>query len=332
MEFMLSPKQPSKLRGFPGLLIFIIIFLLAFLCFAAGRYIESLAAPSFFSILLFILSGGVALTTIVLYLSELANHLSHCSGKLDQSLETQARHQTQLLQISQGVRISDKAKEIVFRDAEQIEMGEAVLYKLHQHDFDSAEAMIQAMEVQPRYSELAARLKKMSDKYRTATEEGRISQIIQYINGLLDQHLWSQAAAQIKNLIIMFPHSEKANMMTARLQERKNRYKRKLLLDWDKAVQSKQTDRSLEILKELDLYLSAADALALRESAASVFKTKLHNLGVEFQMAVSEKNWTQVLRAAKQIAQNFPNSRMAAEIRSKMDILQERARQADHLQ
>jgi hypothetical protein len=97
---------------------------------------------------------------------------------------------------------------------------------------------------------------------------------------------------------------------------------------WDEAVQSKDTDRSLEILKELDMYLTPTEGLALKESASSVFRTKLHNLGVQFALAVTERKWADALAAGQQIVRDFPNSRMSHEIRSKMDILQERARLA----
>lgn len=331
MDFMTSPKQSSHFRRFPWLPLFSGLFLLAFLCFMLGKYIESLTFLGSVSILLFIFLGGFGFIISLLFLSELTGLLRQFSEKLDQGIEAQNRQQTLLLKISQGSRVSDRAKEIIFRDAEQIEIGEAVLGKLHQHDFESAQAMLDAMAGEPRYKELAARLSQMADRYRTATEEGRISQIIHHINGLMDKHLWTQAAAQIENLLTMFSFSEKAKQMPAKLQERKNLYKRTLLAEWDKAIRNKETDRSLEILKELDLYLTPAEALALQESASSVFKTKLHNLGVEFQMAVADKNWSKALHAGKQIVQGFPNSRMAEEIRSKMDILQERARQNPEL-
>jgi hypothetical protein len=166
----------------------------------------------------------------------------------------------------------------------------------------------------------------MAEKYRSATEEGRISQIISYINDLFDQRRWAQAAAQIENLIKMFPHSEKAKTMSMHLRERKDRQKRELLADWDLAVREKNPDRGLEILKELDTYLTPTEALARQESASTVFKTKLHNLGVEFSVAVAEQNWKKALQTGRDIVQNFPNSRMASEIRGKMDILLERAK------
>ena len=276
----------------------------------------------------FLYAGGmIAVFAVLLLLNEVVHTLKANGEKLDNSVEMLSRENTLLAKISQASRLSDTAKEIVFRDSEQIELGEAVLTKLHQHDFNDADAMIAAMAVYPKYQKLMEHLKLKADKFRSATEEGRINQIIAHIEELLDQMLWIQAAAQIDSLIRNFPYSDKPKTMPALLQKRKDQHKRQLLADWDLAVRNKQTDRGLEILKELDLYLTPAEALALQESASSVFRTKLHNMGVEFSVAVTENNWKKALETGRQIVQNFPNSRMAAEIRSKMDILQERSRQ-----
>jgi ABC-type multidrug transport system fused ATPase/permease subunit len=270
--------------------------------------------------------GFYAVFAALLLFYEIVHSLKRNSEQLDNTLETLSRQNNLLVRISQASHLSDTAKEIVFRDSEQMELGEAALTKLHQHDFDEAESMINTMSEYPKYKELASRLKRMAEKYRNATEEGRVNQIIAHIEGLFDQKLWIQAAAQIENLLKTFSYSDKAKAMPSRLRERKDRQKRELLADWDLAVREKNTDRGLEILKELDLYLSPNEALALRESASTVFKSKLHNLGVEFSVSVAEKNWKKALETGRDIVQNFPNSRMAAEIRSKLDILSERAK------
>ena len=90
-------------------------------------------------------------------------------------------------------------------------------------------------------------------------------------------------------------------------------------------IKREATDESLEILKELDLYLTPNEGFAFREAAKDVFRTKLHNLGVQFSLAVSSRQWDDALETGEQIIRNFPNSKMALEIRSKMDILKEKA-------
>ena len=100
-------------------------------------------------------------------------------------------------------------------------------------------------------------------------------------------------------------------------------HKKLLLSTWDEAVKRQTTDRSLEILRELDLYLTPNEGLALQEAARDVFRNKLHNLGVQFSLAVSGKQWGKAIETGLQIIHDFPNSKMAEEIRGKMNILKQ---------
>jgi len=266
--------------------------------------------------------------SLLLLASEGIKSIKQNSERLENLVEMITRNNVLLTGVSQAVRLSDAAKEIAFRDTERMELAEAVLGKLHQHDFDETYLMLRTMAATDKYKALAEQLAKTAEQYRNATEKERIDQVIAHIDTLCEAYLWNQAAVHIRNFIQAFPYSEKAKAMPRKLRERKNNRKRELLAEWDEAVRSKDTDRSLEILKELDTYLTPTEGLALKESASSVFRTKLHNLGVQFALAVTEKKWAGALEAGQQIVRDFPNSRMSHEIRGKMDILQARARQA----
>jgi hypothetical protein len=331
MNFLKTPGD-SRWRQTKWHAVFAVILVFVVGFSALGWFFRtfelSKQANAFYNLRLvfFCLAMVVLAYALLALLSEIFCSCRENGGKLDNLAEILVRHNTLMSQIVQATHLSDPAKEIVYRETEQLQLGEAALGKLHQHDFDAAMAMIDDMEQSPRYKELGIKLRKMAEKYRTATEEGRVQQIIAYVETLMDQARWAQAAIQIDNLIKTFPYSEKAKTMPSRLRERKDTRKGELLCEWDKAVLAKDTDLSLEILKELDQYLTPAEALALQESASTVFRTKLHNLGVQFSMAVTERKWNEALETGRRIALDFPNSRMAAEIRSRLDILQEHAR------
>ena len=73
------------------------------------------------------------------------------------------------------------------------------------------------------------------------------------------------------------------------------------------------------------MYLTPNEGLALQEGARDIFRTKLHNLGVQFALAVSEKQWSRAFSTGQQIVNDFPNSRMAEEIRERMNVLKQKA-------
>ena len=92
---------------------------------------------------------------------------------------------------------------------------------------------------------------------------------------LVNTHRYYEA--QIEGLIKTHPDHEQAKAMRQILLDKKQERKRILLAAWDHAIQNQETDRSLEILKELDQYLTPNEGLALQEAARDVFRTKLHN-------------------------------------------------------
>ena len=75
----------------------------------------------------------------------------------------------------------------------------------------------------------------------------------------------------------------------------------------------------------MDNYLTPTEAAALEESARDVFRARLHNMGVQFSLFVTEQAWHKALKLGKEIIREYPNSRMAEEVRQKIDTLKQRA-------
>jgi hypothetical protein len=276
--------------------------------------------------LVWLLGALILLSALLAMLSRLfkiVDALKDNSGKLEEVAGALEKIRTGLVQINHSTKLSEKAKAIAFRDEEKRSLREAVFDKLQQRDFDTAYEIIDEIANRPEYKELAEQLQIQADKYRTSTDHERLNQVIAHIEKLLEDCLWTKASAQIERLIKDYPDSEKAKVMRQKLLDSKEERKKILLAAWDNAVKSQETDRSLAILKELDMYLTPNEALALQEAARDVFKTKLHNLGVQFSIAVTEKRWANALQVGQQIVTEFPNSRMAEEIREKLDVLQQ---------
>jgi hypothetical protein len=276
--------------------------------------------------LVLVLGVLVALSALLAMLSRLfkiLDALRDNSAKLEAVADALEKISTGLTQINHSTRVSETVKAIAFRDADRQSLREAVFDKLQQQEFDAAQEIIDEIANRSEYSELAEQLRAQVEQYHTATDQERINQAIEHIERLLDNCHWARAGAQIEGLVKVYPDSEKAKSMRHILFDKKQERKKILLAAWDDAVQQQETDRSLEILKELDLYLTPNEGLALQEAARDIFRTKLHNLGVQFSIAVTEKQWTGALNIGQQIIKDFPNSRMSEEIRGKLDVLEQ---------
>jgi len=276
--------------------------------------------------LVFMLGALVFLSALLAMLSKLLKILEALrdnSAKLEEVTGALEKIHTGLTQINHSTRVSETVKAIAFREADRKSLSQAVSEKLQQQDFDAAEEIINEIAKRPEYQELAEQLRTQVEQYNTKTNKERISQAIAHIEKLLDNCHWVRASAQIEGLIKAYPDSEQAKAMRQILLDAKQQRKKILLAAWDDAVRNQETDRSLEILKDLDLYLTPNEGLALQEAARDVFRTKLHNLGMQFAIAVTEKQWPSALNIGQQIIKDFPNSKMSEEIRTKLDVLEQ---------
>ncbi|MCL5280820.1 MAG: hypothetical protein M1376_13040 [Planctomycetes bacterium] len=276
---------------------------------------------------LLMLMGGliflIALLTVLSRVSRIVSTLNENSARLEEASKAMESIRDGLLQINHTSRISEAAKAIAFREDDKRSLREAVFERLKQNDFNGAYEIVDEIENHSSYRLLAEELRRQVDNYRNATQEERIDQAIAQVEKLFDACQWVKASLQIESLIRANPTSDKLKTLRQKLVERKEERKRILLAAWDDAVTRQETDRSLEILRELDMYLTPNEALALQEAAKDVFRTKLHNLGVQFALAVSDKHWSNALEIGQQIVRDFPNSRMSVEIREKLHVLRQ---------
>jgi uncharacterized protein YoxC len=276
--------------------------------------------------LVFLLGALIFLSALLAMLSrviKILEALRDNSTKLEELTGALENISDGLSQINHSTRISETAKAIAFRDSDRQSLREAVFEKLQMQDFEAANQIIDEISTRSEYEELAEDLRTQAEQYHNANDQERLNQIISHIEKLLAECQWTRASAQIEGLIRNYPESEQAKAMRQVLQDKKQARKRILLAAWDDAVTNQETDRSLDILKELDQYLTPNEALALQEAASDVFRTKLHNLGVQFSISVTEKRWADALDIGQQIINNFPNSKMSEEIRAKLHVLKQ---------
>ena len=276
--------------------------------------IRFLAELTFFVAVIIMLTQVVK---ILLSIQQNEQRLEKIAGTLE-------KNRSLLMQINQNSRLSENAKAIAFHDIDKQTLRDSVFEKLQQQDFEGTYELIDEIAGSTTYQRFAEQLKADADSYKDATNTERVSQVIVHIEKFFETHQWSKASGYIERLIKAEPQSEKAKQMRRSLFDKKQERKKILLTAWDDAIKREDTDRSLEILKELDLYLTPNEGLALQEAAKDVFKNKLHSLGVKFSLAVSEKAWENAFEAGQQITAEFPNSKMAEEIREKIDILRQK--------
>ena len=150
---------------------------------------------------------------------------------------------------------------------------------------------------------------------------------VEHMELLLSRHDWAEATRESDRILRLFPTHADARRLPDRISQARDGHKRELLKTWKEAVAKDDIDRSVELLRELDQYLSKQEAELYKDAARDVFQKQLLLLKTQFEMQVHDKSWVEAVRIGKQITEEFPNTRMAQEVRDKMAILMEMANQ-----
>ncbi len=251
--------------------------------------------------------------------------VSTAAGRLSRAealLEDQAGSAKKLIELAS---LSDRAKGLIYRDLEIEAFREIIQEDVMRQDYRTAEALIDAIADKLGYADEATRLRDELADSRRKTLDEKIDAAIDRINRVIERRDWARAFRESHRLLRLFPENPKIASLPERIGKARNEHKRDLLQAYGEAVRKNDVDRSIELLKELDLYLTPQEAAALEESARGVFKAKQHNLAVQFSIMVADQQWTDALSTGKEIIRQFPNSRMAAEVREKMPLLRSRA-------
>lgn len=275
--------------------------------------------------ILFMAILSLTYSTLILKIESTTTRQLEVMRDLEETLE---KFGPLLNSIADNSRISDSARALAHRDQELEALHKAIREDLKIGKWEAAIYLVDEIERRFGYKEEADRLREEVDDARNAAFETRLNEAIDMVESHFQSHEWTRAQTEIDRLFQLMPDNARVMVLQDRMKTLQDEHKQELLLAWEDAVRRCDTDLAIDILKGLDQYLSPAEAQQLQDSARDVFKEKLLQLGIQFRFAVKEKRWQDALSSGLEIIRDYPNTRMAAEVREVLDTLRERARLA----
>ena len=231
--------------------------------------------------------------------------------------------------ISENTQLSSTARAIIHRGKERTALRLAINEEIIRGDWEAAYALVEQLEERHGYKNEAARLRAEVDRSRERDKADKDHEVVARVKAYLERQDWDRARREMDRLIADHPENPEVRELPRLFVKYRDEHKRRLLKEWDQVVQRNEIDRGIAILKALDQYLTRTEAGALEESARGVFRAKLHNLGVQFSLAVTDQEWGLALEAGHQIIREFPNSQMAQEVRDRIHLLKKRAEEGE---
>jgi hypothetical protein len=232
---------------------------------------------------------------------------------------------TQLQIISDRMLLSDTAKRIAYRQEDVSALREAITDDIKRKDFDAALVLVQEMSQTFGYREEAEEFREQIMAARSTVIDARLTVLLQRLEQIIAAHDFPQAMSDSLKIMRIYPDQPRVAKLDEHVNQAKEAYKHQVERDFLAAAQKDDVDGAIALLKLLDSFLTEREAEPFREVARGVIGKKRDNLGVQFKMAVHDKEWLKSIRVGEQIIKEFPNTRMAEEVRERLDQLRERA-------
>jgi hypothetical protein len=231
--------------------------------------------------------------------------------------------------ISEQQLISDRTKQVAYRTRDRDALRRAIHEEMTQHDWEAALVLANDMGTVFGYKGEAARLKREIEAKHQETLRKQVGESIAGIDRLIRTEKWQEALAEAHKIAQAYPNDEQAHTLPQAVEERRQGHKRQLFESFNEAIQRHDIDGGIEILRKLDPYLTPQEAEAMQETARNLFKDKLNALRTQLALAIKGEQWQQAYQLSETISRDFPNTRIAQEVRERMDELKQRVNETN---
>jgi hypothetical protein len=227
--------------------------------------------------------------------------------------------------LTDHVSLSGDARRVLNRRAEKDLLCRAIEEDINAEDWDAAMVLCRELADRFGYRIEAEEFRAKIEASRGEVQERKVGDSIARLDGLIIQRRWDVALREAARIQRTFPDSHRVETLRQRVEQARAVYKSDLERRFLDAAQGEHFDEAMELLKELDSYLTEHEAEPFREVARGVVSKARENLGVQFKVAVRDKQWPRAAAIGRRIINEFPNTRMATEVREMLDGILARA-------
>ena len=227
--------------------------------------------------------------------------------------------------IGESQLLSDRAKSVAYREKDREAIRSAINEEMGRGEWEAAYALADQFEQAFGSKNEADRFRNEIKGKRNEGMQKEITEVVALIDRYTRTEQWTAAVREAEKLHEKYTTNDQVRALPGEIEARRQGHKKQLLQSWHEAVARHDVDGSIEILKQLDIYLTRAEAQSMQDTARGVFKEKLNNLGAQFAASIREHRWAEAIRVGEQIQGEFPNSRAAQEVGEKMVMLRQRA-------
>jgi len=233
-----------------------------------------------------------------------------------------------LTQIHEHLMLSDNAKRVLFRDREVQLLRNAIEDDIARGDYNAAITLCTEMADLFGYREEAEAFRSRIVQARRQHYELEVQAAIDQLDAALADRDWAAVHQQAARIRRLYPESHVVADLDRRILHARGQHKTELEARFLEAADQDDPRAAMGLLRQLDRYLSRDEAERLTDVAQGVVTRYRESLGTEFRRAVGEHRWADAARVGESIITDYPNTQMANEVRSMIEVLRTKAGQA----
>jgi hypothetical protein len=230
-----------------------------------------------------------------------------------------------LNEIHEAELLSDRAKSVAYREKDRDALRRAIREDMAKRDWEAALVLANEMESLFGYRQEAMKFREEVYKQQEEVFRRQINDGIAVIERHCKGEAWSDALREAERLMNTFKGDPQVVTLPQEIENRRQAHKAQLMASFQDALNRKDNDGAISLLKKLDLYLTRAEADTMQDTVRNLFKEKINDLRTQFALAVQDHKWGEAVRLGEIIVRDFPNSGIAREVREKLDTLRQRA-------
>lgn len=272
---------------------------------------------------------AVVLTAmVILALAPIALLLTAIAMRLMGSASTESRLDriTRAVEnFSQEQGLSEGAKRVIHRRQERELLRRAIEQDILAQDWDAAMVLVKELAERFGYRADAEEFRGRIERVRAQNLDRMVVEALAHLDDFIRARQWADSYAEAARIERLYPDSHRVDNLRHRVDEARRKYRKDLERRFLQSAEHQRIDEAMELLKELDQYLTRPEAEQFQEVARGVISKSRENLGVRFKILVQDHQWADAIGVGEQIIDEFPNTRMATEVRDLMPELRNRA-------
>lgn len=231
----------------------------------------------------------------------------------------------QVSSLVQQLALPEEARRVTDRHFARDVLRRAIEEEISVGQFEAAISLIERLGTDHGLRQEAEAFRRRVEDARSPARDADLQVEIQQLDELIGAKRWDVAFADAGRILRLYPESPKAQRLQERVEQARSAHKAELMRAFDVATDEGRLDDAMATLKQLDEFLTEVEAEPLRESARTLIARTRESLGAEFRQAVQDRRWADAADLGTRIVQDFPNTRMAAEVRELLGGIRERA-------